>query len=121
MSELIFYSKHNEEISVSVSQIIEDLLEEGYVVLSDKLDYTDQKMLIEIVDKFLVSDFVSREKIHKTVTKDNKPEIEEVLSNFNNYDIFNYLDYQSFDFLDNIDSQEIIRHLEDVGYKVIEK
>lgn len=52
------------------SELIDHLEENGYAVLGDGincLDYTDRKMIEEIVNKYLVSDFISREKIYNKV------------------------------------------------------
>lgn len=74
---------------------------------------TDMKLLEEIVGKFMISDEFARKKIYNRVIKE-----ETVLEDFNNVDLFYYLDEQSFDFLDHIDTQEIISHLEMVGYEL---
>lgn len=75
----------------------------------------DMKLLEEIVKKFMISDEFARKKLYNRVVKE-----EAVLEDFNNVDLFYYLDEQSFDFLDHIDTQEIIEHINSVGYYVTE-
>lgn len=79
------------------------------------VDYNDLIKLKEIRDKFLNSSWEIREKIYKQIVNDEPKS----LHAFNNVDMFYHLDDQGFDFLDNIDSQEMISHIENVGYKVI--
>lgn len=74
---------------------------------------TDMKLLEEIVSKFMISDEFARKKLYNRVVKE-----EAVLEDFNNVDLFYYLDEQSFDFLNFIDTQEIVRHLKMVGYEL---
>lgn len=105
-----------EEYEFDNSELIDHLEENGYAVLGDGincLDYIDRKMIEEIVNKYLVSDFIWREKIYNKVIKGER------FHDYNRMDMFDYLDQTGFDFLDNIDSQEMISHLEMVGYKVI--
>ena len=85
----------------------------GFV--SNDLDYTDETMLNEIITKFHSSSIFEREKMYKQITKGAN------LNDFNNVDMFDHLDEQGFDFLDFIDTQEIISHVEAVGYYVREQ
>lgn len=103
---------------ISNTELIEHLKQNGYVFIKgevDDLDYTDRTMLDEIIEKFLYSDSFSRDKIWKQIIKEESKN----LSEYNNMDLFYHLENESFDFLDNIDTQEIIEHLEGVGYEVI--
>nr|DAI89641.1 MAG TPA: hypothetical protein [Caudoviricetes sp.] len=104
---------------ITDSEMIENLQESGYLVIGDSVhsaDYTDTELLREIVNKFLISDCFSRQKIYKQIIKEEPKSLDE----FNNVDMFEHLDEQGFDFLDHIDTQEIISHLELVGYNVEE-
>jgi len=80
------------------------------------VDHNDLSKLDEIRTKFLNSSWAEREKIYNKVIKDEGRKLDE----FSNFDLFYHLDDTGFDFLDNIDSQEIISHLNAVGYYVIE-
>ena len=107
-----------EEYEFCNSELIEHLEENGYVIFGDgihSLDYGSQLMFDEIVKLFFVSDLLTREKIYKRVINKEAS----TFHNYNRMDLFDYLDQMGFDFLDNIDSQEMISHLEMVGYKVI--
>lgn len=107
------------EHEITNSTMIEHLEEQGYSIIGDgvnTLDYEGDLMLKEIIEKFLVSDIFARKKIFNKVTKETT-----ILEDYNNVDLFNYLDEQSFDFLDYIDTQEIISHLETVGYIAVEQ
>lgn len=118
MSEFLVYTEDGEQ-SIKNSVLIEHLEEYGYAVIGDgvnTLDYEGDLMLKEIIEKFLVSDIFARKKLYNRLIKE-----ETVLEDLHNVDLFNYLDKQSFDFLDHIDTQEIISHLKMVGYKVKER
>lgn len=79
------------------------------------VDHNDLSKLDEIRTKFLNSSWAEREKIYNKVIKNEDRKLDE----FSNFDMFYHLDEQGFDFLDHIDTQEIISHLEGVGYDVI--
>lgn len=117
MSDYQFYfEEYNYDIPNA--DLIEHLKQNGYVFVKgevDDLDYTDRRMLDEIIEKFLYSDSFSRQNIYNKIVKEESKN----LSEYNNMDLFYHLDEQSFDFLDNIDTQEMISHVENVGYKVI--
>jgi len=118
MNELILDLEYGQH-SFKNSELIEHLEDSGYVVLGNgvnSLDITDNKLLSEIVNKFLVADVFSREKIYKQIVKEEPRSLDE----FSNFDMFYHLDEQGFDFLDHIDTQEIISHVESVGYYVTE-
>lgn len=106
------------DFQIDNSELVEHLEYNGYKVIGDgvnSVDYGDGVLLDEIIQKFLTSNSFSREKIHKRVIK-NEP-----FHDYNRMDMFDYLDQTGFDFLDNIDSQEMISHLENVGYKICEE
>jgi len=120
MSDMIIYTEDG-EYNLHNSELIEHLENDGYTIIGDGLhtvDYEGNKMLREIIQLFLVSDIFARENIYRKLFDKETEDIDFTLNKYNNYDIFNYLDYNSFDFLDNIDSQETVRHLEDCGYVV---
>lgn len=77
------------------------------------VDLIDMKLLEEVVKKFMISDSFSREKIYKQIVKEETVNLDDI-------DLFYHLENQSFDFLDHIDTQEIISHIEAVGYYVTE-
>ena len=107
------------EYELSNNELAQHLEENDYLVIGDhvnSLDYEGRLMLEEIANKFLVADVFSREKIYKQVVKEERKNLKE----FSNFDMFYHLDEQGFDFLDNIDTQEIISHVEAVGYYVTE-
>jgi len=108
-----------DDYMLSNQEIIEHLEENDYLVIGDSvnsLDYEGRVMLEEIAKKFLVADCFSREKIYKQIIKEQPKSLDE----YNYMDLFYHLDDRGFDFLDNIDSQEIISHIESVGYYVTE-
>lgn len=118
MSEFLVYTEDGEQ-SIKNEFLIEHLEENGYSVIGDSvnsLDLIDRKLLGDIIEKFLVSDSFSREKIFNKIIKEENNS----LSELNNFDIFTHLDEQGFDFLDHIDTQEIISHVNSVGYYVTE-
>lgn len=90
----------------------------NYNIIGDgvnTLDYEGNLMLKDIIEKFLVSDIFARKKIFNKIIKETA-----ILEDFNNVDLFDYLDEQGFDFLDFIDTQEIISYINAVGYYVTE-
>lgn len=48
-------------------------------------------------------------------------DLDNVLEDFDEDDVFQYLDYKGFEFLNQMDSQELIEHLSGVGYKMVEE
>lgn len=108
---------------ISTLELVNHLESCGFTVIkgeyvADDVEYVDHNDLIkldEIRTKFLNSSWSEREKIYNQVVKEEPKSLDE----FNNVDMFYHLDGQSFDFLDHIDTQEIISHVEMVGYKVI--
>lgn len=106
---------------VNTSEMIDYLGSTGHTIIrgdfipkdEELVDHNDLIRLDEIRTKFLDSSWAEREKIYSRIMKN------ENFHDYNRMDMFDYLDQTGFDFLDNIDSQEIISHLEGVGYDVI--
>ena len=48
-------------------------------------------------------------------------DLDNVLEYVDEDDVFDWLDYKGFDFLNEMDSQELINHLLNVGYKMVEE
>lgn len=46
-------------------------------------------------------------------------DLDNILEDIEEDDVFDWLDYKGFDFLNEMDSQELIEHLSGVGYKMI--
>lgn len=117
MSKFLVYTEDGEQ-SIKNEVLIEHLEQDGYSVIGDgihTLDYEGNLMLKQIIEKFLVSDIFARKKLYEKVIKETVS-----LDEINNFDLFYHLEQQSFDFLDHIDTQEIISHIEAVGYYVTE-
>jgi len=47
-------------------------------------------------------------------------DLDNLLEDTEEDDVFQWLDFKGFDFLNELDSQELIEHLSGVGYKIVE-